>query len=321
MSTLSLLAARSMSMRETPGVREARLQLRAQLQILVQQLRVVLVGVPARPPGLVEPEPEAVRMNFLTHVILNFDVRTSKFELRPRPSPSSSDALGPLAVGGRGGLHRPLGDLHRQVRHALDHAERPAHRRRAHPLHARPLIGPAPGDEQPIDVAAEPVLLLHVGDRRPQRLLDVARDDLAREPQRRQRARDVHAANLRRARARPSAPRCGCTARSRGRSPSARSLGRGPPPPGAPPPAGAAAAICAAFSAFVVWPLKNRVGANSPSLCPTMFSVMYTGMNFLPLCTAIVWPTISGTTVDRRDQVLMTFFSLSRFIASTFSSR
>src|SRR5262245_35661325 len=42
-------------------------------------------------------------------------------------------------------------------------------------------------------------------------------------------------------------------------------------------------------------------------------------MNFFPLCTAIVWPTISGTTVDRRDQVLMTFFSLARFIASTFS--
>ena len=34
-------------------------------------------------------------------------------------------------------------------------------------------------------------------------------------------------------------------------------------------------------------------------------------MNFRPLCTAIVWPTISGTTVDRRDQVLMTFFSFA----------
>ena len=40
-----------------------------------------------------------------------------------------------------------------------------------------------------------------------------------------------------------------------------------------------------------------------------MFSVMYTGMNFFPLCTASVCPTISGTTVERRDQVLMTFFS------------
>src|SRR5688500_5183775 len=44
-------------------------------------------------------------------------------------------------------------------------------------------------------------------------------------------------------------------------------------------------------------------------------------MNFLPLCTAIVWPTISGITVERRDQVLTTFFSLTRFIASIFSSR
>ena len=98
-----------------------------------------------------------------------------------------------------------------------------------------------------------------------------------------------------------------------------------PPPPPAPPAPrrrrDAAAATCAAFSALVVWPLKNRVGANSPSLWPTMFSVMYTGMNFFPLCTAIVCPTISGITVDRRDQVLMTFFSFSRFIASTFSSR
>ena len=52
-----------------------------------------------------------------------------------------------------------------------------------------------------------------------------------------------------------------------------------------------------------------------------MFSVMYTGTNFFPLCTAIVCPTISGTTVDRRDQVLMTRRSFSRFMASTFSSR
>src|SRR5262245_26613131 len=52
-----------------------------------------------------------------------------------------------------------------------------------------------------------------------------------------------------------------------------------------------------------------------------MFSVIYTGMNFLPLWTASVCPTISGTTVDRRDQVLMTFFSEPRFITSIFSRR
>ena len=52
-----------------------------------------------------------------------------------------------------------------------------------------------------------------------------------------------------------------------------------------------------------------------------MFSVTYTGMNFFPLCTASVWPTISGITVERRDQVLMTFFSDPRFITSIFSRR
>ena len=44
-------------------------------------------------------------------------------------------------------------------------------------------------------------------------------------------------------------------------------------------------------------------------------------MNFAPLWTAIVWPTMSGVTVERRDQVLMTFLSRSPFIASTFSAR
>ena len=52
-----------------------------------------------------------------------------------------------------------------------------------------------------------------------------------------------------------------------------------------------------------------------------MFSVTYTGMNFFPLCTASVCPTISGMTVDRRDHVLMTFFSAPRFITSIFSRR
>src|SRR5262245_7599352 len=52
-----------------------------------------------------------------------------------------------------------------------------------------------------------------------------------------------------------------------------------------------------------------------------MFSVMYTGMNFFPLCTASVWPTISGVTADRRDQVLMTFRSKRRFMSSIFFIR
>jgi len=45
------------------------------------------------------------------------------------------------------------------------------------------------------------------------------------------------------------------------------------------------------------------------------------GINFLPLCTAIVWPTISGITVERRDQVRSTFFSLRAFMPSTRACR
>ena len=61
--------------------------------------------------------------------------------------------------------------------------------------------------------------------------------------------------------------------------------------------------------------------ANSPSLWPTMFSLTNTGMKRIPLCTAIVWPTISGVIVERRDQVLITRLSPRSFIASTFFAR
>src|SRR5260370_16953294 len=95
--------------------------------------------------------------------------------------------------------------------------------------------------------------------------------------------------------------------------------GAAAPPPGA----AAAGAAPAAFSraAFTAWPLNVRVGANSPSLWPIICSVTYTGINFLPLCTALVWPMKSGTIVERRDQVLTTFFSLRVFSPSTFSRR
>src|SRR5829696_7234323 len=58
-----------------------------------------------------------------------------------------------------------------------------------------------------------------------------------------------------------------------------------------------------------LWPRKSRVGANSPSLWPTMFSVTYTGTNLFPLCTAKVWPTNSGRIVLARLQVFTTRFS------------
>ena len=60
------------------------------------------------------------------------------------------------------------------------------------------------------------------------------------------------------------------------------------------------------------------MGANSPSLWPTMFSVRYTGTNLLPLCTAMVCPTKSGVMVEPRDQVLNTRFSFEALSTSIF---
>src|SRR6476620_9522322 len=75
---------------------------------------------------------------------------------------------------------------------------------------------------------------------------------------------------------------------------------------GPPPPAAAAAAAAAACLALPpLWPLKVRVGANSPSLCPTMSSVTYTLRNCLPLWTRNVTPTKSGWIVQSRAHVLI----------------
>ena len=178
MSIFSLLAARSVSIFETPACAKRFFSVRAQLQILVQQLRVVAVRVPARPPRLVEPEPESERVNLLAHgysfaffVDLRRPAACAGFFAR---GAGAACASAPPAAD-RHHLLRPLRDLHRQVRRPLQHAERAAHRRRPHPLLRRPLVGVARRHEQPVDVAAEPVLLLRVGNRRPQHLRDVAR--------------------------------------------------------------------------------------------------------------------------------------------------
>ena len=200
MSIFSLLAARSVSIFETPACANRFFSVCAQLEILVQQLRVVAVRVPARPPGLVEPEPESERMNLLTHGysfaffvacagfgrlrrLLRARGAAAALAARRRPPPTGTTFSGRSAT------------AHREVRRPLQHAERAAHRRRPHALLRRPLVGVARRHEQPIDVAAEPVLLLRVGDRRPQHLRDVARHRLARELQRRERAVDVLAAD------------------------------------------------------------------------------------------------------------------------------
>src|SRR2546428_7076419 len=52
-----------------------------------------------------------------------------------------------------------------------------------------------------------------------------------------------------------------------------------------------------------------------------MFSVTKTELNVFPLCTKNVWPTKSGVTIDRLDQVLIGFFTPELFILSIFSKR
>src|SRR6476619_5752465 len=70
-----------------------------------------------------------------------------------------------------------------------------------------------------------------------------------------------------------------------------------------------------------MWPRKVRVGANSPSLWPTIDSVTKTGTCLRPSWTAIVWPSMAGTIMERLDHVLMTFLVPLSFWTSTFLMR
>src|SRR5204863_6688197 len=107
----------------------------------------------------------------------------------------------------------------------------------------------------------------------------------------------------------------------RGGAPGAAAPGAGRGAPGAPPaPAGAAPPSTFAFRS-PEWPWNVRVGENSPNLCPTAFSVTKTGMNFRPLWTANVKPTMSGVMVERRDHVFTTRFPPDSIIARTFFTR
>src|SRR5678809_33936 len=53
-----------------PRVAEALLQVLLEGEVLVEEVRVLLLGVPATPPGLVVTQPEPDRMDFLTHLAL-----------------------------------------------------------------------------------------------------------------------------------------------------------------------------------------------------------------------------------------------------------
>src|SRR5579862_2962835 len=225
-------------------------------------------------------------------------------------------------------------------------AVRASLRRRTNPLHARPVIGHRPLHIQVVDLDVDPLLggeKVRIVERRLEQLADVRRhallgehqgiarffhtpslDEIQHQPRLLWRDAQVthfrskfHSRNLSSCYARSSKPVASFYAFGAGADPPDGADGLiAPGPPGMP--AGFAAVSVAAL---IECPLKVRVKLNSPSLCPTMFSVTYTGINFFPLCTAIVCPTISGTTVERRDHVRSTFFSLREFMPSTRVSR
>src|SRR5262249_4721328 len=66
---------------------EALLERALQIDILVQQLRVVAIGVPQRPPRLVEAQAESKRVNLLAHDVSSI-----------LSSPSSSKASSPTSA-------------------------------------------------------------------------------------------------------------------------------------------------------------------------------------------------------------------------------
>src|SRR3954467_10769986 len=139
-------------------------QLLTDLHVLVQQRAVlVLAGVPARIPGPVDAEPQTDRIDLLTH-----DVSLSRFALN---------------------LTHDDG----QVRERLQNLAHAATAARMEALQHQSLADKRLGDDQFVDV--EIVIVLGVGDRRLQALLDFGGDPLLRELQVGERRRDLLAAN------------------------------------------------------------------------------------------------------------------------------
>ena len=81
-----------------------------------------------------------------------------------------------------------------------------------------------------------------------------------------------------------------------------------------------AAPAAAALALPPLCPLNVRVGANSPSLWPTMSSVTYSFMKTLPLWMAKFLPMNSGTIVQARAHVLMASRAPPAFIRSTLAN-
>src|SRR5579872_2262352 len=189
--------------RADAGALEFFLQLAAQLDVFVQQVGVVLVGIPARLPRLVVTEPKTVRVCLLSHSILFITAYFLILLLATLPTERLLLALflrrvrlagQSLAHATRGTTHAllrfgfslvcrnafrrsdvMLGNSDPQMRRALLIAECAAHRRRTQPLPARAFIHEALVDEQLIDIerrAGVFGLALRIGNGAAQQLFD-----------------------------------------------------------------------------------------------------------------------------------------------------
>src|SRR5678815_2367822 len=168
-----------------------------------------------------------------------------------------------------------VGDDHRQVAGAVVDPVGAAHRPRHPALGDRAAVDGDREDAQLVDPGVAPRLVLGVGRRRLDRLRDDPGGLLGHEVEQADRVLDLlladeggHHPHLA-GRHRDTANECACLHDYFFRSPA--------------------------------WPWNVRVSENSPSLCPTICSVMNTGMNLRPLWIANVSPTIWGTTVERRE--------------------
>src|ERR1700736_2920967 len=205
----------------------------ADFDILVQQLAVfVLAGEPTGIPRPVDAETQADWIDLLTHRIL------------PRSLSARLD----------------LTNHDRQLREWFKDTARAATAARGETLHDDAVADMRFRDDQIVDI--EIMIVLGVGNRRFQALLDVDRDPLARKLQVGERSRSLPAADQLRhqielLRAHPQHPgdRLGLVIRE---APFALWFAHRLSPQ--------------AFLAFLSpeWPWKVRVGENSPNLCPTI---------------------------------------------------
>ena len=161
-------------------------------------------------------------------------------------------------------------------------------------LQRRALVDADLGDPQV--VGDEVVVVLGVGGGGVEQLGEVAGGAAGREREQRARLVDRQAAHLVGDQARLARRDAHVAGLARTIGASVASVCLSPPSPIAPP------------RRLPEWARKVRVGANSPSLWPTIDSEMNTGTCLRPSWTAIVCPTISGNTVEVRDQVLIICF-------------